>query len=59
MKKILIIEDDESICKELKELLENASFEATILKKFNNAPFVLDFLFGKFIYSFSIYFRTQ
>lgn len=37
MKKILIIEDDESICKELKELLENASFEATILKKFNNA----------------------
>lgn len=37
MKKILIIEDDENICIELKELLDNAGYEAVILKDFQNA----------------------
>ncbi len=36
MKKILIIEDDESLCLELKELLENASYKAFVLKDFSN-----------------------
>lgn len=37
MKKILIIEDDKSISLELKELLENAGYEAEILEDFKNA----------------------
>ena len=37
MKKILIIEDDESICKELSVLLANAGYEAMILKDFEHA----------------------
>lgn len=37
MKKILIIEDDMSICRELAELLENAGYEADILKDYNNS----------------------
>jgi len=36
LKKILIIEDDESLCLELKELLENASYKAFVLKDFSN-----------------------
>lgn len=36
MKKILIIEDDSSICTELKELLNNAGYEATSLTRFND-----------------------
>lgn len=37
MKKILIIEDEESICNELAELLENNNYETIILKDFENA----------------------
>ena len=37
MEKILIIEDDKNICKELKELLINNSYEAIILEDFKNA----------------------
>ncbi len=37
MKKIMIIEDDQNICKELKELLENASYNPIILKDFKNS----------------------
>lgn len=37
MKKILIVEDDKSICLELKELLSNAGYEAEILEDFKNA----------------------
>lgn len=37
MKKILIIEDDKSISKELKELLNNAEFNAIILEDFENS----------------------
>lgn len=37
MKKILIVEDDKSISLELKELLENAGYEAEILEDFKNA----------------------
>lgn len=37
MKKIMIIEDDTIISKELYELLVNASYEALILKDFSNA----------------------
>ncbi len=36
MKKIMIIEDDQNICKELKELLENSSYNPIILKDFKN-----------------------
>ena len=37
MKKILIVEDDMAICQELSELLENAGYEAVVLKDFANA----------------------
>ena len=37
MKKIMIIEDDTIISKELYELLVNAGYEALILKDFSNA----------------------
>lgn len=37
MKKILIIEDEKSICNELAELLENNNYETIILKDFENA----------------------
>jgi len=37
MKQILIVEDDEILSQELKELLENAGYEANILKDFKNA----------------------
>lgn len=37
MKKILIIEDEESNCNELAELLENNNYETIILKDFENA----------------------
>ena len=37
MKKILIIEDDESICKELYNLLIHSGYEAEILKDFSNS----------------------
>lgn len=36
MSQIMIIEDDESISSELKELLQNSGYEATILQDFNN-----------------------
>lgn len=36
MKKILIIEDDESLVKELKELLQNSGYEAKEVKDFKN-----------------------
>ena len=36
MKKILIVEDDVSICLELKELLDNASYEGIVLNDFEN-----------------------
>lgn len=34
MKRILIIDDDQSICKELKELLDNSGYEGIILNDF-------------------------
>lgn len=37
MKKIMIVEDEEAICNELSELLENNNYKAIILKDFNNA----------------------
>lgn len=37
MKRILIVEDDKSICLELKELLSNAGYEAETLEDFKNA----------------------
>lgn len=37
MAKIMIIEDDESISNELKELLQNSGYEAIILQDFNNS----------------------
>lgn len=37
MKKIMIIEDDETISKELNDLLKNAGYETKILENFNNA----------------------
>lgn len=40
MKKIMIIEDDESISNELKELLQNSGYEAVILKNINNLLFM-------------------
>ena len=37
MEKIMIIEDDSTTCNELKELLENNSYQVFILKDFKNA----------------------
>jgi len=37
MKKIMIIEDDDAIRNELKELLQNSGYEAIVLKHFQNA----------------------
>lgn len=37
MKKIMIIEDDETISKELNDLLKNAGYETKILENFNNS----------------------
>ena len=37
MRRVLIIEDDLSICNELKELLDNAGYEGIILKSFENS----------------------
>lgn len=37
MKKILIIEDDENLCRELADLLTNSSYEAAVLKDFSDA----------------------
>ena len=36
LKKILIIEDDLSLAKELKELLDNAGYSSSIIKDFKN-----------------------
>lgn len=36
MKKIFVVEDDESICKELVQILENEGYEAESLKSFDN-----------------------
>lgn len=41
MKKILIVEDDIAICRELKELLENAGYDAVVLEDFMNARDVI------------------
>ncbi len=37
MNKIMIVEDDESISSELKELLQNSGYEAVVLQDFNNS----------------------
>lgn len=37
MKKIMIVEDDPSICQELKTILTNASYQVDVLKDFSNA----------------------
>ncbi|MGN1269018.1 MAG: response regulator transcription factor [Candidatus Aphodocola sp.] len=37
MNKIMIVEDDESISSELKELLQNSGYEAVVLQNFNNS----------------------
>ncbi|MCM1053600.1 MAG: response regulator transcription factor [Ruminococcus sp.] len=37
MKKIMIVEDEPIICKELQSLLLNAGYEALVLKDFNNS----------------------
>ena len=37
MKKILIVEDDDSIRSELVELLENANYEALVLNDFKHS----------------------
>lgn len=37
MKKILIVEDDQTLQEELKSLLDNAMYESVILKDFNNS----------------------
>lgn len=39
MKKILIVEDDKTICLELQELLKNAGYSAVSLMKFENVLF--------------------
>lgn len=36
MKKIFVVEDDESICDELVQILENEGYEAESLKSFDN-----------------------
>ena len=40
-KKILIVEDDISMQEELKALLENTSYEVTVLKDFANAKEII------------------
>ena len=37
MHKIMIVEDDETISSELKELLQNSGYEAVVLQDFNNS----------------------
>ena len=37
MNKIMIVEDDESISSELKELLQNSGYQAVVLQDFNNS----------------------
>ena len=37
MNKIMIVEDDESISSELKELLQNSGYEVVVLQDFNNS----------------------
>lgn len=37
MKKIMIVEDDATICKELKNLLENSGYAVTLLNNFENS----------------------
>ena len=37
MKKIMIIEDDDAICNELSELLENNNYKPIILRNFKNS----------------------
>ena len=37
MKKILIIEDDQTISKELQQLLNTSGYNASILKEFSNS----------------------
>lgn len=37
MNRILIVEDDKDISRELKELLENSGYEAEVLSNFKNA----------------------
>ena len=37
MHKLMIVEDDESISSELKELLQNSGYEAVVLQDFNNS----------------------
>ena len=37
MNRILIVEDDKDISRELKELLENSGYEAVVLTDFKNA----------------------
>lgn len=37
MKKIMIVEDDKSICEELKKLLKNAGYDSVCLEEFENA----------------------
>lgn len=41
MKKIMIVEDDKVVAKELKNLLENSNYEATILNDFKNAKDII------------------
>lgn len=41
MKKILIVEDDQTLQEELKALLDNANYEAVILKDFSNSKDVI------------------
>ena len=36
MKKIFVVEDDESICEELVQILENEGYEAESLESFDN-----------------------
>ena len=36
MKKIFVVEDDESICEELVQILENEGYEAESLENFDN-----------------------
>ena len=37
MNKIMIVEDEETICKELSEILENNNYKVIVLKDFKNA----------------------
>ena len=37
MKKVMIIEDDNAICNELSELLENNNYKPIILRNFKNS----------------------